>query len=63
VLHEVVDEEGEGHVLHLALDELLDELPGEGHQVVGGDGTGDGDGHGALPQCWIGGTAARCRVP
>ena len=49
VLHEVVDEEGERDVLHLALDELLDELPREGHQVVGGDGAGDGDGHGTLP--------------
>ena len=59
VLHEVVDEEGQRDVLHLPLDELLDELPREGHQVVGGDGAGDGDGHGALPLEWIGGTAAR----
>jgi hypothetical protein len=63
VLHEVVDQEREGDVLHLAVDELLDELAGEGHQMVGGDGAGDDDGHGTLPGCWIGGTAARCRVP
>jgi hypothetical protein len=49
VLDEVVHQEGERDVLHLALDELLDELPGEGHQVVGGDGAGDDDGHGTLP--------------
>src|SRR3712207_7429218 len=56
VLHEVVDEEGQRHVLHLTLDELLGELAGEGHQVVGGDGAGDGDGHGTLLGWWIGGT-------
>ncbi len=50
VLHQVVDEEGQRDVLHLALDELLAERTREGHQVVGGDRTGHGDGHGGAPE-------------
>ncbi len=46
---ELVDEEGERDRVELVGDELVGEAAGEGHQVVGGDGAGHGDGHVAEP--------------
>ena len=42
---EVVDEEGQGDLVELLDDERVGEPAREGHQVVGGDGAGDGDLH------------------
>ncbi|GAA3010686.1 hypothetical protein GCM10017559_36530 [Streptosporangium longisporum] len=45
---QVVHQERQGHPVELLGDELVAEAPGEGHQVVGRDGAGDGDAHGAV---------------
>lgn len=54
---EFVDEEGERHVIEPAFDQLVGEPPGEGGQMVGGDGTCDGDAHRVAlqPYSWAGG--------
>lgn len=61
---EVVDEEGQRDVGQLVGQQLVGEAPGEGRQVVGGDGTGDGDAHdGSLPWGPAGPHAAYSGVP
>ena len=42
---QVVDEEGERHLVELVGEQLLGEPAREVHQVVGGDRAGDGDLH------------------
>ena len=42
---QVVDQERQRHLVELVGEELVGEPAGEGHQVVGGDGAGDGDAH------------------
>ena len=46
---EVVDQERQRDLVELVDDERVGELAGEGHQVVGGDGTGDDERHGEDP--------------
>ena len=46
---QVVDQEAQRYPVELVDDELVCEPPGEVHEVVGRDGTGDGDGHGGSP--------------
>ncbi len=46
---EVVDEERQGDLVELVDDEGVGELPTEGHQMVGRDGSGDQQGHGTEP--------------
>ncbi len=51
-----VHEEGQRDPVHLLGDELLDKTSGEGHQVIGRDGPGDGYAH-----CRTLGDARYCR--
>ena len=46
---QVVDEEGQRDLVELLDDERVGEAAREGHQVVGGDGSGDGDPHHVQP--------------
>lgn len=48
---QVVGEERQGDPVEPVGEQLLAEPAGEGHQMVGGDGTGDSDTHGPQPSC------------
>jgi hypothetical protein len=60
---QLVDEERQGNLVQLVRDQLIVELAGELHQVIGGDRPGDGYAHGGKTRAVSGTSRRRRRNP